>query len=559
MTNTVSKLEDAAPLVDVRQLRIAFGEGEKRVEVVHGIDFHIARGECVAIVGESGSGKTVTARSLIGLTGAGAVVTADEIAVGGRSIMALNNKQWRELRGVEVGLVLQDALVSFDPLRTVGKEISEPLELHKTVPSAEIEEKVIELLRQVGVPEPELRMNQYSHQLSGGLRQRALIASAIAANPALIIADEPTTALDVTVQAQVLELLAARKRENTGILLISHDLAVVSQVADRVYVMRYGEFVEDGPTAEVLNNPQHEYTKALLAADPVEHAKGTRLSIQVGETLVQPRAEISSDVVLSATNLVKSFGDRTVVHGVSFDLHRGETIGIVGESGSGKSTTARMALALDEPDSGNVSLDGCPWSGIPERQRLARRPRMQVIYQDPLSSFDPRYSVSQLLGETLARIDHPRSDRKARKLELLDLVGLTSSMLERQPLQMSGGQRQRVAIARALSMRPEIIVCDEAVSALDVSIQAQVLDLLADLQAEFTMSYLFISHHLGVVRHVSDRVLVMKDGWVVEQGDVDDVFEHPQHQYTQELLAAIPRISSVAEAAAAPQQRRTAS
>jgi peptide/nickel transport system ATP-binding protein len=545
-------------VLDVRGLHVAFGEGDKQVEVVHGIDFHIDRGECVAIVGESGSGKTVTARSLIGLTGVGAKVTADEIAVGGRSVMALSDKQWRELRGVQVGLVLQDALVSFDPLRRVGREIAEPLELHKVVPSAEVQARVLELLREVGVPEPELRASQYSHQLSGGLRQRALIASAVAANPALIIADEPTTALDVTVQAQVLKLLGARKLGSTGILLISHDLAVVSQIADRVYVMRYGEFVESGPTAEVLTNPRHEYTKALLAADPVEHAKGTRLAVRQGKPMVQARAKISDEVVLCAKDLVKSFGDRTVVHGVSFDLHRGETIGIVGESGSGKSTTARLALALDDPDSGTVMLDGLPWSGIPERQRLARRPRVQVIYQDPLSSFDPRFTVRQLLGQPLARIGHPRGDRDRRMLELLDLVGLLPAMLDRRPLQMSGGQRQRVAIARALSMRPEVIVCDEAVSALDVSIQAQVLDLLADLQAEFTMSYLFISHHLGVVRHVSDRVLVMKDGWVVEQGAVEDVFERPQHRYTQELLAAIPRISSIAEAAE-PRRRRTAS
>ena len=559
MTSPVTPIHSST-VVDVRQLRVSFGEGDKAIEVVHGIDFHIERGECVAIVGESGSGKTVTARSLIGLTGAGAVVTADEISVNGRSIMELTDRQWRDFRGVQVGLVLQDALVSFDPLRTVGKEVAEPLRLHKTVPAAEVKGRVISLLEQVGVPEPELRASQYSHQLSGGLRQRALIASAVAADPALIIADEPTTALDVTVQAQVLELLGARKRGNTGILLISHDLAVVSQIADRVYVMRYGEFVESGPTAQVLSNPTHEYTKALLAADPVEHAKGTRLSVSERGSAVQQRAPISDDVVLCAKDLTKSFAGaggtrRTVVHGVSFDLHRGETIGIVGESGSGKSTTARMALALDEPDSGEVLLDGQPWTGIPERRRLARRPRVQVIYQDPLSSFDPRFTVKRLLGQSLARVGHPRADQGRRMLELLDLVGLPSTMLERRPLQMSGGQRQRVAIARALSMRPEVIVCDEAVSALDVSIQAQVLDLLADLQAEFTMSYLFISHHLGVVRHVSDRVLVMKDGFVVEQGDVDDVFDRPQHQYTQELIAAIPRISSIA----APRQNRSAS
>jgi peptide/nickel transport system ATP-binding protein len=542
----------ASRVAEVRGLRIGFGDGDKRVEVVHGIDFHIDAGECVAIVGESGSGKTVTARSLIGLTGAGAVVTAEDIAVSGASVMALDNAAWRKLRGVQVGLVLQDALVSFDPVRTVGREIAEPLELHRVVPRQEVSARVVELLTEVGVPEPEMRAGQLPHQLSGGLRQRALIASAIAADPDLIIADEPTTALDVTVQAQVLALLAERKRAGTGILLISHDLAVVSQIADRVYVMRFGEFVESGVTADVLSRPTHEYTRALLAADPVEHTKGTRLSIREGESPVQLRAAISDEVVLSARDLVKSFPGRdgvarTVVKDVSFDLRRGETLGIVGESGSGKSTTARLALALEQPDSGIVTLGGEPWSGIPERERRARRPSIQVIYQDPLSSFDPRFRVRQLLGQALGRIGHPRATREKRMVELLDHVGLPSTILDRRPLLMSGGQRQRVAIARALAMKPQIIVCDEAVSALDVSIQAQVLDLLADLQAELTMSYLFISHHLGVVRHVSDRVLVMKDGIVVEEGTVLDVFDRPQHAYTQQLIAAIPRISAVAE------------
>jgi peptide/nickel transport system ATP-binding protein len=536
-------------IVDVRQLRIGFGHPSTAVEVVHGIDFYIERGECVAIVGESGSGKTVTARSLIGLTGAQAIVTADEIAVGGASVMSLTDRQWREFRGAQVGLVLQDALISFDPLRTVGKEIAEPLEIHHTVPRQDVDARVLELLHSVGVPEPERRVGQLPHQLSGGLRQRALIASAIATDPALIIADEPTTALDVTVQAQVLALLGERKKAGTSILLISHDLAVVSSIADRVYVMRFGEFVESGTTSDVLTKPQHEYTKALLAADPVEHAKGTRLSAHEGKSNIQQRAIISDQVVLCAKDLFKSFPapdgtPRVAVSNVSFDLHRGETLGIVGESGSGKSTTARLALALDQPDSGTVLLDGQPWSALSERQRLARRPRIQVIYQDPLSSFDPRFTVKQLIGESLARIGYPSRGREKRTVELLDLVGLSTGMLRRRPLQMSGGQRQRIAIARALAMNPEVIVCDEAVSALDVSIQAQVLDLLADLQAEFTMSYLFISHHLGVVRHVSDRVLVMKDGEVVEHGAVMDVFDRPQHPYTKELLAAIPRISS---------------
>lgn len=531
-------------VVDVRDLRIAFGPPGERTEVVHGIEFHVEAGESVAIVGESGSGKTVTARTLIGLTGSGATVTARGISVAGTDTMSLTPREWRALRGRSVGLVLQDALVSLDPLRRVGAEIAEAIALHRRTPRSDLRRQVVSLLADVGVPEPERRAAQYPHQLSGGLRQRALIASAIAADPELLIADEPTTALDVTVQAQILELLAQRKEAGNSMLLISHDLAVVSRIADRVYVMRYGDIVEQGPTVEVLESPQHPYTQALIAASPVEHDKGTRLAPGTAPPIARP--PIGDEVVLSARDLTKSYPDgnrrRAVLHGVSFDLHRGETLGIVGESGSGKSTTARLVLALDDPDSGEVTLEGQPWSGLAERNRRARRPKIQVISQDPLSSFDPRFTVRRLIEEPLRRVSHPRGDRRRRSVELLGQVGLAEEFLERRPLALSGGQRQRVAIARALATRPDIIICDEAVSALDVSIQAQVLDLLADLQAEFGMSYLFISHHLGVVRHVSDRVLVMKDGDVVESGEVTRVFDHPQHDYTRELIAAIPRI-----------------
>jgi peptide/nickel transport system ATP-binding protein len=532
-------------LARVENLRVAFGDGD---DVVKGISFSIARGQSVAIVGESGSGKSVTARSLVGLAGAASDVRADRFEIAGLGARELSDQRWRSLRGREIGFVLQDALGSLDPARRVGDEIAETLLAHDLIDKREREARVIDLLTQVGVPEPELRASQYPHQLSGGLRQRALIASAISANPALLIADEPTTALDATVQAQILDLLAERRAAGTALLLISHDLAVVSQVADVVYVMKDGTFVEHGPTAEVLGRPQHPYTQQLLDAVPAEHAKGTRLSPSAGRGTAHAPVAIGDDVVLSARDLTKRFrvgrGQELVaVEDVSLELRAGETLGIVGESGSGKSTTARLLLGLEEPDEGSVEIDGRVWADLSGKTRRALRSEIQFIYQDPLSSFDPRYTVRKILAEPLVAGGVARSTHEARALELLGQVGLDASVLDRRPQQLSGGQRQRVAIARALAPKPRIIICDEPVSALDVSIQAQVLDLLADLQAELGIAYVFISHHLGVIYHVSDRVLVMKDGRVVEQGDVEDLFARPQHDYTKQLLAAVPTIS----------------
>ncbi|MEZ0075980.1 dipeptide ABC transporter ATP-binding protein [Planotetraspora sp. GP83] len=536
------------PIVEVADLRVSFGE----VRAVRGVSLAVHPGECVAIVGESGSGKSVTARTLIGLTGDGAAVRAGSLTVAGQDASRYGERQWRAVRGTQVGYVLQDALVSLDPLRPVGREIGETLRLHRAAPRGTVTERVVELLREVGVPEPELRAGQYPHQLSGGLRQRALIASAIACHPRLLIADEPTTALDVTVQAQILRLLAARKRSGTALLLISHDLAVVAELADRVLVMKEGVVVEEGPPSEVLRAPAHPYTRALLAAIPMEHAKGTRLSVSgdagkiAGPAPRDPREPGEpgepGEVVIRARELAKAFDGRPAVRGVSFELRAGETLGIVGESGSGKTTTARLVLGLLTPDAGEVEIDGRPWAGLAAAERRELRRHIQVIYQDPLSSFDPRFSVWRILDEALAVGGEPRSRRRDRAVELLEQVGLDATILERRPLRLSGGQRQRVAIARALAPRPRVIVCDEPVSALDVSIQAQVLDLLADLQASLGVAYLFISHHLGVIHHVSDRVLVMKDGLVVESGDVRRVFTEPRTAYTKELLAAVPRL-----------------
>ncbi|WP_327001881.1 ABC transporter ATP-binding protein [Dactylosporangium sp. NBC_01737] len=543
-------LETATDLLRVENLRVSFGAAE----VVAGISFTARPGQCLAIVGESGSGKSVTARTLVGLTGPGARVTADRIDLAGADLLHTTERAWRGLRGRQIGFVLQDALVSLDQLRRVGDEVAEPLRLHRWGNRAERATKAVELLASVGVPEPEVRARQRPYELSGGLRQRALIASAIALDPPLLIADEPTTALDVTVQAQVLDLLAASKERGTSIILISHDLSVVARLADEVAVMRDGLIVEHGPAAQVLHDPRHEYTRMLLAAIPSEHTRGSRLSVSAASTSGR-RARRPVDrgrPVLEARHLTKVFRgpdkvDRTVVDDVSFELFGGETLGIVGESGSGKTTTARIALAILEATAGEVLLRGEPWSALSTDRRRPLRKQVGVVYQDPLSSFDPRWSVGRILTDALTTGVRPPSSRaegRERAVRLLEQVGLTESHLTASPLRLSGGQRQRVAIARALAPEPSVIVCDEPVSALDVSIQAQVLDLLTDLQDDLGVSYLFISHDLGVIHHVSDRILVMKDGRVVEHGTATEVFERPRHPYTQQLLTAVPRLGA---------------
>jgi peptide/nickel transport system ATP-binding protein len=457
------------------------------------------------------------------------------------------------VRGREIGFILQDALVSLDQLRPVGREIGEALALHRWGTPRERHQKVIELLTDVGIPEPEMRARQRPYELSGGLRQRALIASAIAMDPQLIIADEPTTALDVTIQAQVLTLLEQSKRRGRALIIISHDLAVVSQLADVVAVMTDGEIVEYGPAGRVLSRPEHPYTQRLLDAIPSAASRGSRLSPGAPRQALalapaSRRAPATSGPLIEAHGLVKRYRgpdgvSRTVVDDVSFELHAGETLGIVGESGSGKTTTARLALALTAPDAGRVLVGGEAWSAASERERRKRRRQMTVVYQDPLSSFDPRWSVEQILHDALSAADYPSlTHRRTRTAELLEFVGLEDEHRERWPLQLSGGQRQRVAIARALAPHPAVIVCDEPVSALDVSVQAQVLDLLADLQQELGVSYLFISHDLGVIHHVSDRVLVMSEGRVIEHGTADDVLLRPSEPYTRQLVASLPAL-----------------
>ncbi|WDG78267.1 ABC transporter ATP-binding protein [Pseudomonas chlororaphis] len=520
--------------------------------VVRDLSFTLEPGKTLALVGESGSGKSVTARSLIGLAGAGARVTARTLSYAGHDLLSLSERGWRALRGRGIGFVLQDALVSLDPLRPVGKEILEVLETHRWGDRRSRPQRMLELLTRVGVPEPQLRARQRPDQLSGGLRQRALIASALALDPGLVIADEPTTALDATVQAQILQVLQAIKARGDSLLIISHDLAVVAQLVDEVLVLRHGEVVEQGPMRQVLREPRHAYTRALLDAVPAEHARGTRLSPQQGARTLAPRPGNDSPVLLRASGLGKRYvgpdqQSRQVVDDVSFELRAGRTLGIVGESGSGKTTVARIVLGLLQPDAGAVSFLNRPWAGVDdgrveERTRRLYRRDISVIYQDPLSSFDPRWSVGQILADALDVAKVPLAQQPARIAQLLSQVRLPAELAERRPLQLSGGQRQRVAIARAIASNPKVIICDEPVSALDVSVQAQVLDLLADLQAELGLAYLFISHDLGVIRHVSDEVLVMRHGRVVESAPVETLFHSPRHEYTQRLLGAVPRL-----------------
>ena len=565
---------DATPALRLRNLTVRFGSVDG-ASVVQGVSLEVAAGECLAIVGESGSGKSVTARSLLGLAGAGAAVTADELTLAGESVLGLSETAWRRRRGRDVGLVLQDALASLDPLRPVAREIGDSLRLHSDLDGSARARRVLETLESVGLPQPEVYAGRRSGELSGGQRQRALIAAALALDPPLLVADEPTTALDVTVQAQVLDLLEQVRGRGTAILLISHDLAVVSRIADRIAVMHDGRIVETGTTDEVLRNPRHPETRRMLAAVPVDKPRGTRLvpaavgvmgavdrtPAPVTRALADPAPTTRpTAMALEAIGLEKSFA---VPHGashralddVSFRLGRGRTLGIVGESGSGKTTTARLALALTLPDAGEVRLLGEAWTTLPESERRARRPLIGAVYQDVLSSFDPRLSVRDILDHAVAGPDGgtaggrgrrgrrvATAHRATRVNQLLDEVGLAGSLLDRRPVDLSGGQRQRVGIARALASRPEILICDEPVSALDVSVQAQVLDLLDELQRELSLSLLFISHDLGVIQHVSDEVAVMHDGRVVETGTAAQVFTAPAHPYTRALLTAVPRL-----------------
>lgn len=498
--------------LEVEELRIAFAG----TTVVEGVSFAVEAGECVAIVGESGAGKSLSARALLGLTPPAADVAVDRLRIDGVDAAALTERGWRRIRGTGIGLVSQDALVSLDPLRRIADEIAEPLRLHRLARGrAVVAARVRDLLARVWMPDPDRRARQRPQELSGGLRQRALIASALAGNPAVLVADEPTTALDATVQARILVLLREIVDDGTAVVFISHDFAAVRRVADRVLVMKDGRIVESGPVTEVLAAPQHPYTQQLIAA-----------------TMHEPREERAapSEAVLVAEGVSKAFGGVPAVVDASFTVPTGRTLGIVGESGSGKTTLARMMVGVETPSSGELR-----WAGAP---------RAQLVHQNPLGAFDPRWTVGRSLEEALEAGGVPRGARRSRVRALLAEVGLEESLAGRRPAALSGGQRQRAALARALAADPDVLVLDEPVSALDPSVRERVLRLLARVQEERRLTMVFVSHDLDVVGAVADDVLVMQDGRIVEQGRTAEVFAAPQHPFTKELLAASGPVSS---------------
>lgn len=532
------------PAVEIKNLSVTFrGPKKTSIEAVKNVSLTLTPGRALGIVGESGSGKSVTARSLLGLTGGH--VTADTLNILGTDARDITEKQWREIRGGQVAMILQDALNSLDPLRPIHREIADTLPLHRK----QRKQAAIEALEKVDMPAPRVRADQRSPQLSGGMRQRALIAQAMIANPAVVIADEATTALDTRLTRQVLDQLAELTEHNIALAMISHDLAQIAQVADDIIVMRHGEIVESGPTDQILSNPSHAYTKQLLAAIPsgvprfVPLARTTvddAAALGNRKSLHDPR-EITKKLAVEVTGLSKSFDDHVAVNDVSLSLAKGTTLGLVGESGSGKTTTARMILGLTPPDAGSVKILGEHFAPAKESDRIDLRDKLGAIYQDPLASFDPRYTVSQILVNALSNGVTSRSRHyRDRIRDLLDMVELESTVLTRNPMELSGGQRQRLAIARALAPAPDVLILDEPVSALDVSVQATVLDLLDQLQLETGTSYLFITHDLAVVEHMSDNIAVMTDGKLVETGTAEQIINRPEHPYSQELMAAAP-------------------
>ena len=504
--------------IRVRDLRV---EGP-RGEIVRGIDLDVAPGECVALVGESGTGKSLTARALLGLLPSGITATAAALGVDGADMRAATQRQWRTVRGARAALVSQDALVSLDPLRRIHAEVAEPVRIHAlSVRGAALRERVLDALSRVALPDPERRARQYPHELSGGLRQRALLASALVTNPAVLIADEPTTALDATVQARVLDLLRRVADEGVAVLLITHDLAAVRRIADRVVVLHAGRVVEEGPTSALMAAPRDPHTRALVAAASSEPLR---------------RAPRTDAPLMTGTGLRKVFGDRVAVDAASFEVRRGRTLAVVGESGSGKTTLARLMVGVSDADAGSLRFDGRPWSRSTARGDARRR--VQLVQQDPWGALDPRWSIGRTLAEAVAVAGVPRARRRDAVAALLREVGLSPGFASRRPAQLSGGQRQRVAIARALAVGPDLLVLDEPVSALDATVRARILHRLRDLQRERDLAMVFITHDLDVVRGIADEVLVMQDGRIVEAGPVSRIFAAPRHPFTRELLDA---------------------
>ena len=551
-----------APLLQVHGLAVDFTTMDGVVHAVEDVDLEIAPGETVAIVGESGSGKSTTAMAIIGLLAGGGRVAAGSIRLDGREIAHASEHELRRIRGRDIGLVPQDPMSNLNPVAKIGTQVAETLLAHGLANRQNVSAKVVEALTAAGLPDPQRRARQYPHEFSGGMRQRALIAIGLACKPRLLIADEPTSALDVTVQQTILDQIGEMTRElGTAVLLITHDLGLAAERAERVVVMHRGRVVEQGSARQILEDPQHPYTQSLVQAAPsvaVARLRPEAFASSTGERsgpvestpgAASSRVERDegADHIVEIENLTKVYPlrgrgeDFIAVNDVSLAIPRGETVAIVGESGSGKTTTARMLLKVIEPTSGVIRYEGQDIATLSRAETRNFRQRVQPIFQDPYSSLNPMFTIERLIGEPLEFYRRGgRAQRSARVRQLLDDVALPQSMLRRYPSELSGGQRQRVAIARALALSPDVVVCDEPVSALDVLVQDQILTLLGDLQREYGLSYLFISHDLAVVRLISDYVCVMKDGAMVEAATSEEIFTNPRDPYTRRLLASIP-------------------
>lgn len=563
-----------APLLHVKNLRVSFkGEDKQYIETVKGISFDIPENTTVALVGESGSGKSVTSLATMGLlpVGQSKIDEQSKIIFEGKDLLSLSRTEMRKICGKDIAMIFQEPMSSLNPVFTVGNQIAEVLCLHMGLSRKQARQRVLELLKEVGIPSPETKIDAYPNQLSGGQQQRVMIAMAIACEPKLLIADEPTTALDVTIQKQIIDLLESlRKRRQMSMLFITHDLALVGEIADKVIVMRHGEIREQGAAEQVLEQPKDVYTRALLYCRPQMSQRPYRLPVtsdfmrQEDNMLVEQSFDASEiperkrglngdeQIILEVKDLKKSFYSRKglfgkeefqAVKGVSFKLAKGKTLGLVGESGSGKTTVGLLLMRLHQASGGQAFIEGKDILSLTEKEFAKYQRKIQIIFQNPYASLNPRFTIGQILLEPMQihGIGKDDAERKQIALNLLERVNLPEQAYYRYPHEFSGGQRQRIAIARCLTLKPEILICDESVSALDVSVQAQVLNLLQDLQDEFGLSYIFISHDLSVVKYISDQVMVMNHGEVVEIANSDELYAHPQHDYTKRLLQAIPQ------------------
>ena len=578
MARSTERVAAGTQLLQVRDVAVEFRTVDGTVHAVEGVDLDLAAGETLAIVGESGSGKSTTAMAVIGLLPGNGQVTKGSILFEGEDLVGAPESVMRGIRGGSIGLVPQDPMSNLNPVAKIGTQVAETLLAHGLATRKDVDRRVVETLAAAGLPDAAARAKQYPHEFSGGMRQRALIAIGLACNPKLLIADEPTSALDVTVQRTILDQLERMTGElGTALMLITHDLGLAAERASRVVVMHRGRIVEQGPARQILEDPQEPYTQALVKAAPSvaavrlrpeafrkltstsdEGSDAAASDVAPAVTVVEPErpatvvapgatTPAAPDYIVEVEDLTKVFKvrgskeDFVAVNNVSFAIPRGETVAIVGESGSGKTTTARMVLKVIDPTSGIIRFDGQDVASLKSKQLSSFRQRVQPIFQDPYSSLNPMFSIERLIQEPLDFYKRGSSkERTARVRQLLDDVALPQSMMRRYPSELSGGQRQRVAIARALALSPDLIVCDEPVSALDVLVQDQILRLLGDLQTEYGLSYLFISHDLAVVRLISDYVCVMKDGRLVEAATSEEIFTNPRDAYTRRLLASIP-------------------